>query len=365
MRLRPLLVVALAACAPSPDAGPTGAAEVLVAASDYSSSMICGMPGRCRRGVDLGKDPQLALSNGRAFFIARDVDLVFELDPETGAPIARSSVHVDETKIGNPHDVAAAPDGSLFVALYNVPRIAVVKNGAVIAQIDLSPYDPEDGNPEAESVRIVDVAGAPKAFVTLERLEFDLSLGRYLSRKPSTMLRIDVASRTVEAAVELAGRNPFNTMNEAEGALFLAEPGDFDTAKEPRAGIERFDIATSTSRMVVREAELEGSVAEVAVAGGCGAAIVAGPEATVNPTSLVTFDPAEGRPSGPVLGPTPGYDLQGLAWRGNTLYVGDRREQRGRYVVHVLEREGASCALRDTGRVIELEQRPVALRPAR
>jgi hypothetical protein len=178
------------------------------------------------------------------------------------------------------------------------------------------------------------------------------------------MLRIDVATHAVEAVVELAGRNPFNPMSFADGALFMAEPGNFDAAKEDRAGIERFDVATGTTRLVVPERDLDGSVSEVAVLDDCGAAIVAGPQPTVNPTSLVTFDPRDGHPSAPVLGPTPGYDLQGLAWRGNLLYVGDRRAANDGFVIHVFERKGASCTLSDTGRVIEIEQRPVALRPS-
>lgn len=358
------LVFFVAACSSSSDATTAaGSGELIAAASDYSSSFVCG-PGGCRTGPDLGKDPMLAASNGRAFFVARDNDLIFELDAASGMPFAKASVHVDGPRVANPHDVAAAKDGSLFVPLYNLARIAVVKDGQIDAarSIDLSSYD-ADGNPEADAIRIVDVGGAEKAFVTLERLEFENN--QLVSRQPSQMLRIDVATHTVEAVVELAGRNPFNPMSEADGALFLAEPGNFDSAKEDGAGIERFDIATSTTRLVVPEKDLDGSVAEVAVFGDCGAAIVAGPQPTVNPTSLVTFDARDGGPSAAVLGPTPGYDLQGLAWRGNFLYVGDRRAAGDAFKVHVLEREGTSCTLRDTGRTIDLPQRPVALRPAR
>jgi len=332
---------------------PDGTVEVLVAASDYTSSKVCGAPGGCRDGADLGKDPQLAESNGRVFFLARDFDLLFELDAKDATPIGRFSVHVDDARVANPHDVAAAADGSLFVALYNLPKIAVVKDGKVDGTIDLSPYD-SDGNPQAESIRIV----GGKAFVTLERLD-DKDLLK--SKQPSQMLRIDVATRAVEAVLPLAGRNPFNMMSESDGALFMAEPGNFDAAHEDAAGIERFDTATSTSRMVVAEHDVDGSVSEVAVRSGCGVAIVAGPQPTVNPTSVVTFDPTTGVVSKPVLGPTPGYDLQGLAWRGDTLYVGDRKN----LLIHVLEREGASCTLRDTGRTIALAQRPVALRAAK
>lgn len=352
----------VAACSSSNDgstAPSSGSTELIVAASDYSSSQLCAAPGGCRSGADLGKDPMLATSNGRAFFLARDNDFVIEVDPTTAVPFARTKVLVDDRHT-NPHDVAAARDGSLLVALYNVPRIAFIEDGVVdSAMIDLAPYDP-DGNPEADAIRIVEVAGVEKAFVTLERLTWEN--GALVSKQTSQMLRIDVASRTVEAAMDLVGRNPFNPMSLADGALFMAEPGNFDAPKEEGAGIERFDTATSTSRLVVSEKELDGSVAEVSVDGECGAAIVAGPEVGVNPTSVVTFHARDGKPSASVLGPTAGYDLQGLAWRGRLLYVGDRRER----VVHVFERDGGSCSVRNTGRTIALgDVRPVALRPAK
>lgn len=344
--------------------------ELLVAASDYSSSMVCGAP-RCEAGprtagVDLGKDPQLSTSNGRAFFLARDNDLVFELDAACGTPTRRYSVHDDAARgTANPHDVAAARDGSLFVTLYNVPRIAILGEGAPQPAIDLAGYDDDDGNPQAESIRIVPVSGVEKAFVTLQRLDDKNGLR---STRTSTMLRIDVATRQVEAAIELAGRNPFNTMAEHEGALFLAEPGNFDTDDDALAGIERFETATSTTRLLVPESALGGSVAEVAVTAGCGVAIVAGTQKDVNPTSLVSFDPATGAvltsPSAAVLGPTPGYDLQGLAWRGSLLYVGDRRSDASGFRVHVFEREAGTCNLREVAGGFDLPQRPVALRAA-
>ena len=270
------------------------------------------------------------------FFINRagtPGELIFELDPKCGSPISEVSVHENGVADVNPHDVAAAPDGSLFVVLYNVPRIDIVRGKSVEATIDVSMYDEVDGNPQAESIQIVSVAGVPKAFVAL------------------------------------AGRNPFNPMAESGGALFLAEPGNFDASDEPKAGIERFDTATSTTRLLVPEHELGGSVAEIAVTDGCGAAIVAGPQPTVNPTSLVTFDPVSGAvltpPGSPLLGPTPGYDLQALAWRGNLLYVGDGRRGAGGYPVHVFERDPGTCNLHEvSGRELDLPQRPVALRPA-
>lgn len=347
-----------------------------MAASDYSSSVVCGAPvcvaGPGTTGADLGADPQLAVTNGRAFYLARDNDLVFELDPRCGAAMARFSVHdlatrdpaTGEVRPANPHDAAAAPDGTVVVPLFMAARLAFVKDGKVEGSVDLSPYD-ADRNPQADAVRIVNVDGVPKAFVTLERLDDKDGLR---SNQPSQMLRVDVATRSVESAIDLAGRNPFNPMSELDGALYLAEPGSFDADDEELAGIERFDTTTSTTRLLVRERDLGGSVSEIAVTSGCGAAIVAGPQKDVNPTSLVTFDPKSGRVltthRTPALGPTSGYDLQGLAWRGHHLYVGDRRRSESGYAVHVLEDDG-TCALTETGRTIGLPQRPVALRPAK
>ena len=359
--------------ATTPTATPCDGVELLVAASDYSSSLVCGAP-RCERGPftsgpDLGKDPQLSLTNGRAFFLARSEDRIYELDPACGTPLrnGRHSVMQEDTRgTANPHDVAAADDGSMFVVLYNVPRIAILAgDGTPAGAIDLAGLD-TDGNPQADAIRIVPVGGVPKAFVTLERLD-DTD---FVSRRSSSMLRIDVATRAIEATIELAGRNPFNPMSELDGALYVAEPGNFSDAQEERAGIERFDTATSTTRLLVAERDLGGSVAEVAVTAGCGAAIVGGPQKDVNPTSLVTFDPASGEvltsASAAVLGPTPGYDLQALSWRGNLLYVGDRRQGTSGFRLHAFEREPGTCILRELpGRGIDLPQRPVALRPAR
>ena len=355
-------VVALGACSSRPESNGLSCteSELVVAASDYTSSalVVVGRQGVSQvSGLDLGKDPVLASAGG--FLLARDNELVFTLDP-CGQPIAPISVHALATSRlkANPHDAAKADDGSTWVALYGVPKIAIVVGSAIGGTIDLSSFDP-DGNPQAESIRISN----GKAFVTLERLD-DANLTAP-STRGSQMLRIDVATRQVESVIELAGRNPFGSMFASGSLFYLAEPRSFDRADEDLAGIEVFDPRTSTSHMLALEKDLGGSVVEVAVANGCGVAILAGPVHDVNPTSLVTFDPENGVRGSVVIASTGGFDLQGLAWRGDALFVGDRRATTNGYPVHVYERDSAagSCTLRESNRTIALPQRPVALRP--
>jgi hypothetical protein len=354
-------VAAPASCG---DAGATF--DGLWAASDYASSALgaFAMSGAISSstGVDLGADPALATSGGRAFYLARDQDLVFELDPACGSIKARSSVH-DASHAGpsDPYDVGVASDGSLWVPLYDVPELLVLDpTGATVTdRIDLSSYD-GDGNPQASAVAIVDTPAGEKAFVALERLDDGHGLR---SVEPSWMLRVDVKTRKAEATIPLAGRNPFAMR--AEGSLlWLSEPGNFDDGAESAAGIERFDTSTSTTVLLTHEADLGGSVAEIAVRGACGVAIVAGPT-EANATSLVTFDPTSGAvitaaARSPLA--TSGFDLQGIDWVKGALLAGDRRRLSAGYPVHAFDAD-AGCVLHERAPLaLYLPLPPVALR---
>ena len=357
------------------DAGACPNVYAFFAASDYSSSALGALPASNMRksfetGADLGADPVLETSNGRAFFIARDSDTVFELDPACSTAMAKWSVNDGAGTATNPQDVAAAPDGSLWVPRYDVPSVAVIDAcGARVATLDIASYD-SDGNPNASAIVIDTVGGAPKAFVALERLDdHEPSLP---SLQPSMMLRFDVASKTVDAVITLAGRNPFGLMREYAGGLFLAEPGNFNAVGEPYAGIERFDVATSTTVLLTTETALGASVAELAVTDGCGAAIVADATPNVNRTALVTFDPTTGAPmttfQAPVLGPTDNFDLEALTWLttaagAEVLLVGDRRIDAGQgYPFHVFAR-GSGCTLTEQPDALYVPLGPIGIRP--
>jgi hypothetical protein len=339
-------------------------AAVLWAASDYSSSAVgslslAGALSSVAGAVDLGADPALSVSGGRSFYVARDEDAVFELDG-CGVPKQRFSAHLaTHSGTSDPYAVAVAHDGTLWLPLFLAADVLVLNpDGSVARTIDLSGYD-SDGNPDASDVVIVDTPAGEKAFVALDRLNpYPQSV------QPSWMLRIDVPTAKVEAKIVLAGRNPFSTTQDGS-VLWLADPGNFDDATEPDAGIERFDTSTSTTALVTPEAQLGGSVAEVAVSGSCGAALVAGPAANVNPTSLVTFDATTGAPvvtasRSPLA--TAGFDLEGLSWVSGDLLVGDRRRVADGYPIHVFAGNGA-CALMERTNALFVPMPPVAVCP--
>ena len=357
-------VVAACGTPSPPPAAACGGADAVWIASDYSSSAVGSLTltGALTSTVgraDLGRDPVLATSRGRAFYVVRDQDAVFEIDPTCGTPVTRYDVHLaSHNGSSDPYDVAVASDGSLWVPLFDAAAIVVVApDGTQTATVDLSSYD-ADGNPDADAIAIVDTPAGEKAFVALDRLDpYPTSV------LPSWMLRIDVATRVVEAVVPLAGRNPVGPMKDDAGVLWLAEPGDFDDATELDAGVERFDTATSTSALVASESSLGGSVTELATASGCGVAIVADATTNVNATALVTFDPSSGAVTAAAAASplaTEGFDLEGLAWSAGALLVGDRRRASSGYPVHVFD---GACAPTERPDVVFLPLPPIAVAP--
>lgn len=362
-------LAALVACGAGDGSGTAGRSScpgvaALWAASDYSSSAVgslslAGTVKAVTGVVDLGRDPALSVSAGRSFYVARDQDAIFELDG-CGAPKERLSAHVATASgTSDPYAVAVAHDGTLWIPLFLAARVLVLKaDGSVARTIDLSSFD-GDGNPDPSDVVIVDTPAGEKAFVTLGRLNPYPD-----SVQPSWMLRIDVPTGKVEEKTVLAGRNPFS-VTQAGSVLWLADPGNFDDATEADAGIERFDTSTSTTALVTPESQLGGSVAQVAVSGSCGTALVADPTPNVNATSLVTFDASTGAAIAPASRSplvTAGFDLEGLSWVGGDLLVGDRRRAAAGYPIHVFA-GNAACTLMERTNPLFVPMKPVAVLP--
>jgi hypothetical protein len=107
-------------------------------------------------------------------------------------------------------------------------------------------------------------------------------------------------------------------------------------------------------------------VAEVAVRGRCGAAILADATPTLNKTRLATFDAVTGAVlARDVIGPSESFDkgLRGLAWvsGGRVLLVGDRSRQGKGYPVHAFTRDD-DCTLHATTDLVFVGQKPISVR---
>lgn len=283
----------------------------------------------------LGGDPSLAHSRGRTFVAIRDSSRIGEIDPAGPSIVEGTFFEIPpRDRVANPHDVAVAPDGTLWIPRYNMSSLAVLHpNGDLAGEIDLSAYADDDGSPEMEAA----IAIGDKVYVSLERLGW--SGTRYLANDDSLVVELDVGSRSITRTITLQGRAPFGRLiadPEDGAAFFAAVPGEFDAIDE-RDGIERVDTASGRSRLAITETELGGSVSDIAIASATEAyAIVARPEMS-NDTSLVLWNPTSGKKEA-TLATTPGeYRLWGLALLGDGIAVGDRDRRAPR--IRIFSRE--------------------------
>jgi hypothetical protein len=135
-------------------------------------------------------------------------------------------------------------------------------------------------------------------------------------------------------------------MVESAGKLWLADAGSFGST-ETDAGVEAFDTAAMTTKLVVTEQALGGWVSAVAVSASCGVAIVTqaipDPQHPVpTPTWLVSFA-LDGSNLKTAVQPTAASNLRGLLWTTDgRLLLGDTRGPP--FVVHTFTSDG-TCAL--------------------
>lgn len=366
MRRFVTLVPLVFACSSTPATPPCGADATLVVLSDYQSSesgafvLPAGAPALFS-GSELGGDPVLATSAGRSFFVARDRGTFFELDACGKAIASFSAIAPGDPAYVDPYDVAVLGDGSLFVPRFETgTQLVLEANGAVRGVIDLSMLG-ADGVPNASAAVALPALGPSKALVLLDRLEHVKPYP--LATQTALAVLVDATTLTVGKTIDLGARNPFGRLvDDGAGSLWVAAAGNFASATEQDAGIVRIDPTTLSPALMVAEPALEGSATEVAVRGGCGVAIVADASSD-NRTSVVGFDPVGGTVT-LVMGPTPGFDLRGLAWTVNAdrLLVGDRRSVAGKgFAAHVFARSG-SCDLSPVEDVY-FPLPPIAFRP--
>lgn len=345
IRRAPLYVAALlfaSACGPAESDAPRCGdlrleRPVIVLEGDERSASALGRidQGGCVEEVAdvvFGVDSSLSEARGRRFVCNRTSGECFEIEPGRlalrGAYVASRSV---DDPSANPHDLTIDGEGGVWIARYDRPSLAVLAaDGSYSGEVSLASFD-SDGTPEAEAIHSFD----HNVYVALERLD------EYRAPKERGMIAVvDAKSREVSGSFELIGQNPFGRMvpmqsDPTGGTVAIATPGSFSDAGCASCGAELVDLAARTSRQILREQELGGSVSQVLVASETeGYAIVAGPEEAVNPTWVVRFDPSTAEVTA-ILADTRdrpeterGYFHWGLALNGDMLLVGDRTKDR-------------------------------------
>ena len=307
-RCSPLALIALAACAGSPEpvttcGGPVLERTIVVLETDYQTSALGRIAGGCLTeeppDVVLGGDVNLLAAGGRAWAGINEEGTLRAVDGTTLALGPRLDAYAGTLgEGGSAHgiygvDVDAA--GDLWVSRDDAGSVAILKaDGTPSATIDLSDLDPEDGVPDMNGILLAD----GKAFVAVGRLAYPATGETVVKPRGSGLLAvIDAAERTRLGTIDLKGRNPVHALIPTDAsmeAIVVATAGLVDQ-KEKGEGIYRVPLQIGgTAELLVNEDDLGGSVSELVWASDHEAyAIVMGDVPGVNPTTVVAIDPAQ------------------------------------------------------------------------
>lgn len=306
-------------------------APIFVLTSDLrsaSAAAILGTDGCLVEvaAVELGYDPALSASDNGLYVSAREKGVVLEL-AASGTPLTpalQRTFAAGRAEEGPPNPWSAVADarGQLWIARYDLPSLAQSDSDiGVTATFDLSPEADGDGLAEPSALFM----DGDALYVALERL--DRQQG-WISIPPARFLVIDTVNQASLGAFDLVGENPFGAIlpapfdGKVSGQFTVAVPGDHDTLS-PSDGVELLQPEVLTSSLLIDELTLGGSALAARVMGPNEAyAIVEGPVAGYNPTSLLFFDPTSKTIK--TLLKTEGFFLAGLAVTDTLIVVGDR-----------------------------------------
>jgi hypothetical protein len=277
-------------------------------------------------GLALGGDTSLAAAGGRVFVLDRDAGLVHEIDPVALRILRTYPARAPGEERSNPQGVAMDAESRLWVTRFDHPTLAILSGADSgvdrVETLDVGAFADADGLPEMSAIRIE----AGRAYVALQQLDSKAPTAIYPPAGPGTVLSIATGDPSDIQPIQLTGSNPFGRFAAAPYdplLLAVSTPGLFD-AISAEDGIDLVDMEAGAARQLVGEPELGGSATEVVLAAQDEAyAIVAGPEAGVNPTRVLAFNPETGEVTRTLVEAS-GYYHWGLAIAGKLLFVGDR-----------------------------------------
>ena len=188
------------------------------------------------------------------------VDAVMTLDPNS-----------------NPQDAEVVNGNTLYVSLYNQPKIKIFTKSGNQSEIDLSSlaedsnkkckadkdcsaskkcdtqtgYCKKDGLPELGEM----FALGDKLYVAVQGLDRN----NYYSPVKSYLAVIDTKTNSLSAKLSLFGKNPTGIFPDAFGNFLLVETGSYMSDKD--GGVEKFDSKTQTlsGNFLIKEQDTGGS----------------------------------------------------------------------------------------------------------
>ncbi len=206
----------------------------------------------------------------------------------SSADLARVLFEIPFEPNSNPQDIAFLGNGEAYVGFYHGAELKRfdLKSKQQTGSVNLARWSDDDGYPEVASLKRL---SSGLVLASLQRLD----LNTYQPTGSSFVLLVDPATNKVIEQRQLARANPFSSVKEWNGAVYLGEAGVLDRRTPQLDGaIEKLDAVNLESLgIVIEEAELGGDVLDFEILdANHGVAIVAMPESAV-----VLFDPTSGR----------------------------------------------------------------------
>ncbi len=249
-----ILILALAAIHCSdlerpqkPDAPASGV--ILVAGSDFSTGFLSAMDPTTRKVyrdlLPIFQDSTLRYdASSQATFVLQRLgsDSVMRIDHVTGYQVQY------EVSLGtglNPQDLALLPGNLFAVSFFNANRIEIRNrtNGALVTQIDLSPYADADGF--AETGHLLYHAGF--LYAAVQRLNRRATDSLWPPEGTSYLLKIDTGTYAI-TSTQLTHSNPLSRLhyNAARNSLIFAAAGRFAANYQLDGACLEFSVASGT-----------------------------------------------------------------------------------------------------------------------